>query len=173
MARWYSFVSASAKAPKSKSTKWQRLQYSKEKFLNTYVGLSEKLLETDFEVLSPWEYKRVEAEVAERDNFFAESGGLPCSQTYPPDVGEERRACLPPLKPVRGPAEGSVLGPLEIHIWSCLRKAESRGFSGKRLSQGRSQLHFHRPQAEVSSCNLRSVFKGSYPRGLSARTGQP
>lgn len=73
------------------------------------------MLETDFEVLRPLEYRRVEAEVAERDNFFAESG-LPCSQTYPPDVGEERRVYLPPLKPVRGPAEGSVLGPLEIHI---------------------------------------------------------
>ena len=53
------------------------------------------MLETDFEALSPWGYKRVEFEVAERADFFGESWSAAKFLALPLQLGEERRVCTP------------------------------------------------------------------------------
>lgn len=65
------------------------------------MGLAEKVLETDFEALSAWGYKRVESEVAERANVFGEGEVLPESWTYYPVWGKKGQV-RPSLKANEG-----------------------------------------------------------------------
>lgn len=131
------------------------------------------MLETDFEALSPWGYKRVEFEVAERADFFGESWSAAKFLALPLHLGEERRVCTPHSNP--GTGHRKVDGvPWRYILDSRLRKANSeRSSLGKRHGHPSSQLRL--AQVEAFSYDLGSFFffKAPYPRGLPARAGQP
>lgn len=72
-------------------------------------------METNFEALSPWGYKRIQPEVVERANFFGEVWSVAKFLDLPSCLREERRICAPHSKSVRG-CRKDDMGPLESHI---------------------------------------------------------
>lgn len=115
------------------------------------------MLETDFEALSPWGYKRVEFEVAERADFFGESWEC-CQIPGPttPSGGGEESVCTPHSNPVTGHRKVDGI-PWRYISDSRLRKANSeRSSLGKRHSHPSSQLRL--AQVEAFSYDLGSFF---------------